>query len=137
MGIAIAIGIFLILFIFIFTFKYKRKKPKMQITINKQSETHAMLKNFFSREVKTIEKKSQVSKRVSENSIDVVVVDKEAYWISNNTFYTAQTVNNVPNMETAKPVDIFKMSKDELDKMLFILDNLGGGKNNERGSAGN
>jgi hypothetical protein len=136
MEITIVALLFLTLILFSFIF-FKNKKSKIQIQINRQSDTHLMLKQFFSRNIEQPEKISQVHNRINSNSINVLVVDSQAYWISNNTFFTAETINNVPNMDTAHPVDIFKMSKQELDKMLFILDNLGGGKNNERGSTGN
>lgn len=137
MEIAIAVIFFLTLSIFRLFIFTKNKKAKIEIKINRQSETHAMLKEFFSRTYVHPEKKSQSIDRANSNSINVLVIDQQAYWISNNTFYTAQAVDNVPNMETAVPIDIFKMPKNELDKMLFILDNLSGGKNNERGSTGN
>jgi len=69
--------------------------------------------------------------------IKIIVLDDNAYWVKDSIFYTAKTKNGNIIEETAVPVDIENMPKKELDKMLFILDNLGRGKNNDSGSSGN
>lgn len=106
--------------------------------IYRQSDTHNFLKEFFSRSIESNNKKSQVQKRKEENSTKIIVTeDDKAYWVIDNIFYTANVINGRPDFDNAIPVDTSNMSKKELDKMLFILDNLGRGDKNERGSSGN
>lgn len=70
---------------------------------------------------------SQSEKHISHNMIKIIVIDEKAYWIKDNTFYTAEMNNGVVLAETAQQIDTSKMSKDELDKMLEIVDNLNNG----------
>ncbi len=80
---------------------------------------------------------SQSRKHTEKHMVKIIVLDSNAYWVKDNIFYTAQTKNGNIIDETVKPVDIENMPKKELDKMLFILDNLGRGKNNDSSSSGN
>ena len=96
---------------------------------------HNTLKLFFSRQVYN-NRSSQIKKRIDDRTTDIIVIDNRAYWVSDSVFYTSNIVDGKPNISDAAPVDIYNMPKKELDKMLFILDNLSGGKN-ERGGTGN
>jgi len=103
-----------------------------------QSSIHNVIKDFLPINVKKkniIE--SQSRKHVSEHMVKVIVIDNNAYWVKNNVFYIAETSDGEILHDTAKPIDTSIMSKEELDKMIFILDNLGRGDKNERGSSGN
>lgn len=124
------IGITGILFIM------KTKKSKINYSVTKQSDMHNILKTFFSRDIKQNKSFSQLEKRLEESNTKIIILDDMAYWVKNNIFYVSSLINGKPNIKEAVPVDIYNMPKKELDKMLFILDNLGGGKN-ERGSSGN
>lgn len=114
----------------------KTKKSKINYAVTKQSDMHNILKTFFSRDIKENIRSSQLAKRLEDSNTKVVIFDDRAYWVKNNIFYVSSLINGKPNINSATPVDIDGMPKKELDKMLFILDNLGGGKN-ERGSSGN
>jgi hypothetical protein len=69
--------------------------------------------------------------------IKIIVIENKAYWVKDNIFYFADTNNGDIVDVTAKPVDISSMSKKDMDKMLFILDNLRKGKKDDSGSTGN
>jgi hypothetical protein len=69
--------------------------------------------------------------------IKIIVIDNKAYWVKDNVFYSADTDNGDIVSPTAEPVDISTMSKKDIDKMLFILDNLRKGIQNDSGSSGN
>jgi hypothetical protein len=115
----------------------KRKISRKRI-MYRQSDTHNFLKEFFSRDTETKNKTTQSKKRKEEGSTKIIVTEDDiAYWVIDNIFYTANVINGRPDFDNAKPVDTSNMSKKELDKMLFILDNLGRGDKNERGSSGN
>ena len=78
---------------------------------------------------------SQAMQHVERHMIKIVIVDDKAYWVSDNIFYTAETDRGSIISETAKPVDTTNMSKNDVDKMLTILDNLGKGKNRDDSSS--
>jgi hypothetical protein len=112
-------------------FLKKNKKQKIR-----QSTRHNLIGSFLFKN-KNIKKSTQSTKRIKEDQIKAIIIDGTAYWIKDNVFYSSETIENVPNPETAKPVDIENMPKKELDKMLFILDNLNRGDTDEHSSSGN
>ena len=67
----------------------------------------------------------------------VIFVDNQAYWVSENTFFVAESVNGEIQRQTARPVNTNGLSKVDLNKMLFILDSLKNGSKNDSGSSGN
>lgn len=103
-----------------------------------QSDMHNLLKFFFSLNIDNNEKHpSQLTKRKEKDMIKVIVMGSLAYWVSNNIFYVAEAVDGEIVPETAQPVDTNSMSRRDLNKMLFILDSLKNGKENDSSSAGN
>ena len=115
----------------------KRKISSRKI-MYRQSDTHQFLKEFFSRNTDSENKKTQSKKRQEERGTKIIVTeDDKAYWVIDNIFYTTNVINGRPDFDNARPIDTSNMSKKELDKMLFILDNLGRGKNNDSSSSGN
>jgi hypothetical protein len=96
------------------------------------------MKRFFSSPLEDKEKPlTQSEKRNSKDKINVLVIDEEAYWVSDNTFFIAKAEDGEVMLETAKPINTKDMSKKDIDKMLFILDNLQGRDANDSGSSGN
>ena len=80
---------------------------------------------------------SQSAKHAASTMIKVIVIEEKAYWVKDNIFYFADTSNGDVVGTTAEPVDISAMSKKDIDKMLFILDNLRKGKKDDSSSTGN
>ena len=97
-----------------------------------------MIKDFLP---KTLYQKpaqeSQSLKHVEKNTVKVIFIEDKAYWVSNNIFYCAEAISGNVNIDTTTPVDTTNMSKKDIDKMLFILDNLKNGKGNDSSSSGN
>lgn len=117
----------------------RRSRKVFSRTLYRQSDMHRMLKYFFSLDITTNEKPpSQLTKRKEKDMIKVVVMGNQAYWVSDNTFYVAKAFEGEVLPNTAEPVDIENMSRRDIDKMLFILDNLKNGKEkDDRSSTGN
>ena len=116
----------------------KKTKKSFNKTVYRQSDMHNILKDFFFKDIdndKVITSQSKIWKE--KQSTKVVILDQKAYWISNNIFYVGEAVNGKIKPETGEPLDTSNMSKREIDKMLFIMDNLKNGKLNDSGSAGN
>jgi hypothetical protein len=103
-----------------------------------QSSIHLMIKDFIP---KTLYEKpkveSQSLKHIEKNTIKVIFIEDKAYWVSNNIFYCAEASGGYVDAETVEPIDTTNMSKKDIDKMLFILDNLKNGSNDDSSSAGN
>ena len=59
-----------------------------------------------------------------EDCISIAIVENQAYWVSDNTFYVAELVNGEIDRASCRPVNVFEMSNTDIRKMLFILDNL-------------
>jgi hypothetical protein len=116
--------------------KGNKKKPFSR-TLHKQSDTHRLMKLFFSMPLSNNQQIfSQLTKHKEKGMIKVMVLGNEAYWISNNIFYVAEAINGEVQRHTTKPIDTSTLSKGDLDKMLFILDSLKDGKRDDRGSSG-
>ena len=116
----------------------KKRKKSFNKILYRQSDMHNILKDFFFKDIfddKVVTSQSKIWKE--KQTTRVVIIDQKAYWVSNNMFYVGDTVDGKVRPETGKPLDTTKMSKREVDKMLFILDNLKNGKINDSGSAGN
>ena len=105
----------------------------------RQSDVHEMIKSVIPKQ--RFEKPkfiTQSQKHVQKNMLKVVIEKDKAYWILDNVFYTANTINGRIDEDTAKPLDIENMSTKELDNMLSILDDLKQGVGpDDSGSAGN
>ena len=133
----IVLGLTLSLAWFILKVGKSNKKKPYSRTLHKQSDTHRLLKSFFSMNLSNNQENlSQLTKHKEKGIIKVIVLGNEAYWISNNIFYVAQAIDGEVQRHTAKPIDTSTLSKGDLDKMLFILDTLKDGKRDDRGSSG-
>lgn len=82
-------------------------------------------------------KKYQSSKHEEKTRIKVIILDKKAYWVKDNLFYVADIDAQGIDKDNAQVVDTIHMDKVQLDKMLFIMDQLRDGKANDSGDSRN
>jgi hypothetical protein len=116
---------------------YKVSKTLTNIKY-RQSDIHESIRTLIPKKLNNKEKiESQSAKHAANTMIKIIVIDSKAYWVKDNVFYSADTDNGDIVSPTAEPVDISTMSKKDIDKMLFILDNLRKGIQNDSGSSGN
>jgi len=115
----------------------KKQNKSFKKVKYRQSDIYEISRPFLKDRIKQKKQKSQMAKREEGKEVKIVAIDDRAYWVIDNVFYTAELVDNHPNMSTAQPIDTLNMPKEDLDKMLFILDNLDRGNKDERGSTGN
>ncbi|NBU99898.1 MAG: hypothetical protein EBS31_00270 [Burkholderiaceae bacterium] len=71
-----------------------------------------------------------------KNKVRVVFTNDTAYWIKDNAFYQASVIDGIVDESTTKVVDTMAMDKVELDKMIFIVQQLTEGMTNDGGSPG-
>lgn len=93
------------------------KVPFSQMTMHERS------KNFLHFDNKP-KLETQLSKLAEKNTVKVIVVDDKAYWVVDNIFYVSEVENGRAVYETAQPIDTNNISKEDIDRMLFVLDNL-------------
>lgn len=104
----------------------------------RQSDIHQTIINLIPQKLNSKKEiESQSVKHAANTMIKIIVIDSKAYWIKDNIFYSAETRSGDIVEHTTEPVDVSTMSKKDIDKMLFILDNLRKGKNDDSGSTGN
>lgn len=83
-------------------------------------------------------KKSQASIHESKHNIKVIIMNNSAYWIKDNIFYMADmSTDGTVNKDTTRKVDTMAMDKVQLDKMMFIVDQLREGQLDDSGNTGN
>ena len=115
-----------------------RKTRSFPGIVYSQSSIHLMIKDFLPKTLyERPRQQSQSLKHVEKNTIKVIFIEDKAYWVSNNIFYCAEAIGGSVNVDTTEPIDTANMSKKDIDKMLFILDNLKNGSNDDSSSTGN
>ena len=67
---------------------------------------------------------TQMEKVQRQNIIRVAIVNEKAYFVHENTFYTAALINGEVDRSSASPINAFDMSKKEMNMLLSILDNM-------------
>jgi hypothetical protein len=132
------VGAIVTLIVYITTFRIAKKNiPESQkVTITySQSHIYELMKPYLEFEPYVRPPKpSQSLSYINNAYIKVMIVKDKAYWIKNNKFYTAQVSQGQVKNETAKEVDTMSMNKVELDEMLFIVEKLREGNNDNRSS---
>lgn len=86
--------------------------------------------------IKKPEVKTQSKTYEDKTNVKVIIMYNQAFWIKDNVFYMADMKEGYVDKETTRRVDTMGMDKVELDKMLFIMDQLRDGKINDSGSSG-
>ncbi len=103
-----------------------------------QSHIHTLVMPLLP-DMKTYKKKivTQSSKHDERINIKVVIVENKAYFVKDGSFYCADMDGDYIDKQTAAVVDTMGMDKVQLDKMLFIMDQLRDGKKNDSGDSRN
>jgi len=134
----LAIGLTLLATSSIIIIAVKRSKKYFIKVVYKQSDIHQIVKNFIPKDLFEMPKPlSQARKHIRSNTVKVLIIEDQAYWVHNNMFYVADTVEGLVSPETVRPVDTNNMSKRDIDKMLFILDSLKNGNSDDSSSTWN
>lgn len=80
-----------------------------------------------------IKKPRQSSSHEKKTSLKVVFIDKEAYWIKENSLFIADHDSGIVKEGTARRVDTMGMDKVQLEKVIYIVDILNEGNQNDSG----
>lgn len=134
----LAIGLTMVAISSIIIIAVKRSKKYFVKIVYTQSDIHQIVKHFLPNDLFSVPKLvSQAKKHVRSNTVKVIIIEGQAYWVHNNMFYVADTVEGSVDPETVKPIDTDNMSKRDIDKMLFILDSLKNGNSDDSSGAWN
>ena len=118
----------LIFFLFIvFLINRKNKREPFFLIRYSQSHIHSILSPLLPQVdqiTKNVKVNNQSNKHLRNTNVRVLIVEGKAYWTKNNVFYVADIINGDIDKDNAQVVDTMGMSKVELDKMLFIIDQL-------------
>jgi hypothetical protein len=128
-AVGLTVTILLVLFTYVFASRSKKNPPVVSqaMLLYRYNGTKKYSRKLIS--------KSQATKHYDKTNVKVIIVDNQAYWIKDNIFYKAPLVNQSIDKELAEEVDTISMDKVQLDKMLFIMDKLREGINDDsRGS---
>lgn len=131
---------FALLIFFSMLFKNSITKNNINKNIIKYSQSH-----IFMHIKPLLPDMSNIKKIKNTQSLDyekkinvkIIILDNYAYWIKENQFYKAEIVNNLIDPSTTTTVDTMGMDSIQLDKMLFIMDKLREGLDNDSGSTRN
>lgn len=83
------------------------------------------------------QKPTQASEFVTKQSTRVMMVDGQAYWISNSKLYSAEILNGRIDNNSTKEVDTISMDDVQLKKTIFIVSKLTEGLEDDRGNSRN
>ena len=111
------------------------KNKPIRVSIS-QSRTHYMLAPIL---LKSPGKKkaTQSLRHLEQNHIKVLFTGLYAYWIRDNAVYRADIKNGKIVEESTQKLDMMGMDKVQLNEMMFIVEQLTEGKNNDYWSSGN
>jgi len=138
MTLILILGLTLALICPIIIITVKRNKKSFAKVVYSQSDIHQIVKHFLPKDLFEMPKPvSQAKKHVSKNTVRVLIIEDQAYWVHDNMFYIADTAEGLVNADTVRPVDTNNMSKRDIDKMLFILDSLKNGNSDDSSGAWN
>ena len=84
-----------------------------------------------------IKNPTQASIREKSMNVKVLFIDKEAYWIKENALFIADQEDGIVKEDTARRVDTMGMNGVQLEKVMYIVDILNEGNENDRGYTGN
>jgi hypothetical protein len=131
-----AIGTTVIMFLFLYIYILKLNIKNNKQLIISQAMLHFRYSNQKTK-LKKIKTKTQSINHYDKVNIKVIILDNNAYWIKDNVFYKAEMVNELIDKDSAEQVDIMGMDNIQLDKMLFIMDKLREGIDDDSRGSGN
>jgi hypothetical protein len=117
----------------------KQDKPvKFKLPVS-QSYVHEIIKPALP-VLNILEKMQEVEtqSRKYERSltVKVMVVDNKAYWIKDSVVYSADVYDDEISKESTKVVDMMAIDEVQLKKMMFIIEKLTEGSQDDSGNTG-
>lgn len=107
----------------------RKRKSKLKKIKFSQSALHMIVRDILPTNQELHRKTvTQAKLHIDQNTVKVIKTpDNKVYWVDNNSFLCAEIVDGEFNTDSGKPVDTSNLSKEEVDDLLYILDNLKNG----------
>jgi hypothetical protein len=104
----------------------RNKKPALRQIRYSQSTIYGLVKNTLPTNAEFKNRKpSQSQLNMQEKLVRIITApDGKSYWVKDNKFYWARIEDGQFHPSLGKEIDTTDMSKQELDKLLIILDKL-------------
>lgn len=103
-----------------------------------QAHTYSLLKPILPYILSNLKRKvkTQAGEHYKKSQVRIIFTNSEAYWIAGNSLYVAQVVDGSVDEDSVKVVDTMAMDKVQLDKMVFIVEQLTEGLTNDNSGSG-
>jgi hypothetical protein len=99
-----------------------------------QTHIHNMIKdNLPDHLFLPMKKPRQTINHEKSIHLKILFFEKEAYWIKENALFIAEQEDGIVKEETAKRVDTIGMNRVQLEKVIYIVDILNEGNQNDSG----
>jgi hypothetical protein len=106
--------------------KKEKESQKLSVEFSQSYGWNLLKKYIIEEEVIGLKPESQSAKFIAKQYVRVVIVENEAYWISNNQLYVAEYKNGIVDEDSTRKVDTFSMGKDDIKKTMSIVEKLTG-----------
>lgn len=117
---SILVGLATFSTLFIIHLVVKARALKVKEVMVTQSYKHELLKDFRHEPIEI----EEIDEEELEDALRVIIEKDKAYWVVDNSFYTADIVDGDIDQESIVEIDALKLSHNEMEKLLSILDAL-------------
>lgn len=100
-----------------------------------QSHIYSLVADILDNVLEPPNIKTQSGAYLANTYTKVMILDNEAFWIKDNTLYTASMIDGEVDKDSVKEVDTMSMSKIQLEKTMFVVEKLREGLD-DSGSSG-
>jgi len=107
-------------------------KPQKKVRVSQSYVDRLVFNELFKVASPKPKKKRQTTNHSGEE-VRVIVIDGHAYWIHQQTLFTADMVHGFVDKNTTRKVDTMTMDGVELEKTQFIVQKLTEGKKDDSG----
>jgi len=133
------LGSIITLLVIVFTKIYLSKTLKTKIKPIRYSQSRALELsiNIIQQAIAPKEViNTQSTVHHSKNTLKILVIGRFAYWIKDNNFYMADIIDEDIDHDTTREVDIMTMDTVQLEKMIYIVEQLREGMPNDNRDSG-
>jgi hypothetical protein len=104
--------------------KKEKESKKLSVEFSQSYGWELLKKYIIEEDVINIKPESQSEKFIAKQYVRIVIVENEAYWISNNQLYVADYADGVVDQDSTREVDTFSMDKEDIKKTMSIVERL-------------
>lgn len=108
-------------------------QPKKKVKVSQSYIDKLVFNELFKVASPKPRKKRQTTSHSGEE-VRVIIIDNHAYWIHQQTLFTADMVHGIVDKNTTRKVDTMTMDSVELEKTQFIVQKLTEGKQDDSGN---